>query len=208
MSEEAKFCKKCSTEKPKTEFYKQSASKDGLCPRCKSCESARAREWRARNPERCTETARKWKASNPERYAANARAWYAMNREKDVASSRAWREANPERYYSVVRAWQKDNPEKVAAISRKRRAKKLNSEGSHTAADVKAIFESQRGLCATCSTKLIKSGKNRYHVDHIQPLAKGGTNDKYNLQCLCPGCNQRKSAKDPFAWAKDNGKLL
>lgn len=31
-------------------------------------------------------------------------------------------------------------------------------------------------------------------VDHIQPLAKGGTNTKDNFQCLCQTCNAFKSA--------------
>ena len=31
------------------------------------------------------------------------------------------------------------------------------------------------------------------HVDHIIPLADGGTNDESNLQCLCAPCHGRKT---------------
>jgi hypothetical protein len=31
------------------------------------------------------------------------------------------------------------------------------------------------------------------HVDHIQPVAKGGTNELFNLVTACEGCNQGKS---------------
>lgn len=82
------------------------------------------------------------------------------------------------------------------------------AEGSHTGKDVQAIFQNQRGLCANCKKKLFKSGAKKYHVDHVIPLAKGGSNWPSNLQCLCPTCNMRKGAKDPLDWAKENGRLL
>lgn len=45
------------------------------------------------------------------------------------------------------------------------------------------------GLCAHCgSTKQLS-------VDHIQPLARGGTHDRKNLQCLCLPCNTSKGYK-------------
>ena len=47
-----------------------------------------------------------------------------------------------------------------------------------------------------------------YHVDHIQPLALGGSNDKANLQLLCPTCNLRKSAKHPVDFMRETGRLL
>lgn len=45
------------------------------------------------------------------------------------------------------------------------------------------------GRCAHCpaTTKLT--------VDHIQPVSKGGSDERSNLQCLCLLCNIRKSNK-------------
>lgn len=39
--------------------------------------------------------------------------------------------------------------------------------------------------------------KVRLHVDHIIPLAQGGTNDRDNLRALCSTCNQGKSNIQP-----------
>ena len=39
--------------------------------------------------------------------------------------------------------------------------------------------------------------KVRLHVDHIEPLSQGGTEDKTNLRVLCSACNQGKSNVTP-----------
>jgi 5-methylcytosine-specific restriction endonuclease McrA len=42
------------------------------------------------------------------------------------------------------------------------------------------------GKCAICDEKL----KQKFEVDHIKPLASGGTNDVKNLQLLCKSCHK------------------
>lgn len=34
-----------------------------------------------------------------------------------------------------------------------------------------------------------------YHIDHIKPISKGGTNEKTNLQLTCEPCNLAKGGK-------------
>jgi hypothetical protein len=188
-----KTCTKCKIEKPKTEFSKKSASKDGLYPQCKGCVSEKTREWHK---------------ANKDKVAFMNKSWREANKERSAELNRAWALANPERKSALNNAWLKANPERATAFGRNRRARLRNADGSHTAADIIAIFESQRCMCVNCKKKLFKSGKNKYHVDHILALSRGGSNDKYNLQCLCPSCNLRKNAKDPLEWAEKNGRLL
>lgn len=118
------------------------------------------------------------------------------------------RAKDPERHESFRRAYKIKNPEKVAQIMRNMAAKRRGAKGCHTADDVLGIFKKQGGLCANCKTILIASGAGKFHSDHINPIAKGGSNYKENIQCLCPTCNLRKNAKDPIVWARENGRLI
>ncbi len=97
---------------------------------------------------------------------------------------------------------------RIKAAKQARRAKQAGCEGLHSKQDIVLIFERQSGKCAACRTSLKSQGKLKYHVDHIKPLALGGTNWPHNLQLLCPGCNLTKGAKDPFDWAKSRGMLI
>lgn len=123
---------------------------------------------------------------------------------KHCAESRAYYWANKEDVAQRVRAAYLKEPWKFIARAAKERAKRANAEGHFTTNDVVVIFERQKGKCANCR---ISVRRNR-HVDHIQPLAKGGTNSPRNLQILCPPCNHRKHAKDPLVWNRENGRLL
>lgn len=144
----------------------------------------------------------------PEHRLQCDRAWREKNKEALSAKRKAYRKANEPMLRVAIRDWEKRNPEKMAACRHNSRAMRKKAEGSHTGEDIKRIYESQRGICINCKIKIPKSGKHRYHIDHIVPLAKGGTNNADNLQILCVRCNCSKGAKDPIDWAQENGRLL
>lgn len=79
-----------------------------------------------------------------------------------------------------------------------------NIDGSYSKEYPSILYSLQKGKCVNCTKPL----KGQYHIDHIQPVARGGTNHHWNLQLLCPSCNCRKHAKDPIVWANENGRLL
>ena len=56
------------------------------------------------------------------------------------------------------------------------------------------LFLNRKGTCGRCSQK-IDAGK-AWDIDHIIPLALGGTNEPENLQILCKPCHQSKTAKN------------
>lgn len=229
-----KKCSKCKIEKDLSAFSKQSRKKDGLRPSCKKCcsdadaiyrsenlERERSRHsayykenkeaykdrsivWRRENPEKYKECHDSWKARNQQYWKIH----YSKNKRSYDARSKDWRLKNKSKTSVICKKWASLNPEKVLEKSRNRRSMEAGAEGKHTAADVRAIFNNQRGLCANCHAKLLKSGKQKFHVDHIMPLVLGGSNWPSNLQCLCPTCNLSKGAKHPDTWAQQHGRLL
>lgn len=53
----------------------------------------------------------------------------------------------------------------------------------------KEVIASAGGKCAKCGAT------ERVHVDHIVPVALGGTDARKNLQALCQPCNNKKGIK-------------
>lgn len=58
---------------------------------------------------------------------------------------------------------------------------------------LKKVFDRNSYQCQSCHT--IDLTAKTLQVDHIIPLAQGGTNDLSNLPTLCAKCNREKSAK-------------
>lgn len=60
------------------------------------------------------------------------------------------------------------------------------------------VYHRDKGRCQECQRDL--SGvvllEEKIHIDHIVPLAHGGTNDPTNLQLLCAACNLAKGTKE------------
>lgn len=59
-----KLCSKCKIEKPKSEFYRDKSSKDGLSYTCKSCVSERGKKWRETNRNRVQEYRKEYLLKN------------------------------------------------------------------------------------------------------------------------------------------------
>lgn len=227
-----KACTTCGIEKANIEF----AIRSGMSrySKCQDCQlkalkekseriAAKLREYVPDSHEKIAAYRREYYKANSEKIAARAKEYNRKNAEKISQKAREYRKANAERIADFMRQYQKNNAEKIAArvreynkrhpekqasITRNYRARKRSAGGTHTALDIARILGRQRGLCANCETELFKSGKKKYHVDHIMPLARGGSNWPINLQCLCPTCNLSKNAKDPIEWAQQNGRLL
>ena len=56
-----------------------------------------------------------------------------------------------------------------------------------------SLFLKRKGICSDCTRK-IEAG-NAWDIDHILPLAMGGTNATENLQILCRPCHRSKTTQ-------------
>lgn len=115
----------------------------------------------------------------------------------DKRQSALWYQANREKTIERCSAYQKLNLNRSRVNNQNRRARREGADGRHTIEETNLLFESQEGLCACCGVTLDDSNK---HLDHVMPLALGGTNFIWNLQWLCQFCNNSKSATHPDEW--------
>ena len=133
-----------------------------------------------------------------ERHRLVRREWYHKNLEKSREYRRRWYANNREKLIA------KPASEKTLALWRNKAAKKRATVGAHTAQDIEEIHRSQKFKCAVCQ----KSTRRKFHVDHITPLSRGGSNNRSNLQILCPFCNMSKGPKDAATFMRSRGFLL
>lgn len=221
-----KICIKCGIEKPTTKFFKKSSAKDGFQGSCKQCFKKYYLDWLAKNYENVSakkaayylsnkDKIKARAAANPEKIKAQRAAYRIKNREKRNAETRAWRAANPEKIKAQRISYKEANPQYRASYranhleqhrihEQNRRARKREVGGELSAGLTKKLFTLQRGKCACCKQPL---GKD-YHLDHIMPLALGGTNTDDNMQLLRASCNLQKNKKHPIEYMQSKGLLL
>jgi HNH endonuclease len=125
------------------------------------------------------------------RYHARYKEYQREQTKKYRATNREWLLENKRQYYKTPHG------RLIDRIHRhKRRAQKLGAGGSYTHAQIQDQLKRQKYKCYWNHEKFEKKdGRYIYHIDHIVPLAKGGTNDIDNVVLACPTCNLRKSDK-------------
>lgn len=145
-------------------------------------------------------------ARKPEWGKKSSAKWRTENREYNKSRKAEWGQRTKPARLAAVKAYRDKNPEWVRAQNQKRHAARIGTSGCFTADDVKTLYKRQSGCCALSWCR--KNLGAKYHIDHIKPLSRGGSNDRKNIQLLCPFCNLRKHAADPIEHAQRHGMLL
>jgi 5-methylcytosine-specific restriction endonuclease McrA len=188
-----RFCPKCQAE---TERNKKGD--------CKPCDKRRKSAKYAENPQKVKDRVFAWRALNPDKTKATKAAWQKSNLEKSNASKARWALENPEKVKAATLAWAKANPKANRIRQQNRRALKGVNGGKLSKGLAEKLFKLQKGKCLCCKQPLGES----YHLDHIVPLALGGSNTDDNIQLLRQQCNLQKSAKHPIDFMQQRGFLL
>lgn len=168
---------------------------------------ARNTAWQKANRKTVSALYAAWCAANPERAKAIGAKYRAANRNKERKRHAAYL-ANPrnkEKQRVAGLAWRANNPDRSRVIKQNRRARE-RKDGGRLSPDLPAkLMVLQRGKCPVCRCEL---NKKNYHLDHIEPIALGGSHDDKNIQLLCKHCNMTKNAKHPIDFMQSRGFLL
>ncbi|RZA00483.1 MAG: HNH endonuclease, partial [Proteobacteria bacterium] len=102
--------------------------------------------------------------------------------------------------------WKRKNPQRDVKPKKQSATAAVSPRTSAKPIDVRTkrlIFRRDDGRCQyTDSLSKRKClSTHRVQVDHIQPKALGGTNDTWNLRCLCRAHNAHRAEKT-FGWRR------
>ncbi len=185
-----KRCTKCGEEKPATTefFHRDKRMKDGLRTMCKVCKNKEQKVYYRQLDVRERKLAYERRSERLEYHRDY------KHRPENQESLSAYHKAHRSRPDIKVR--------RMVSVRNRRALLRRGASGIHTVQDIRQQYERQKGKCYWCSEKLVK-----YHVDHIIPLSRGGSNWPDNIVIACPTCNLSRKNKLPHEFA-EGGKLL
>lgn len=183
----------------------------------KPCADARhrrmRRKWRVDNLDRVAEMNRQNYYADPDKARARARTYYWENAERirlaAAGRSKAWYAENRDAALEAGRErrarWTDEQREMERHRGRhKSHRRRADIYGSlvHEVTD-EMVWEfnpSGPGCCNYCRCELSFEDRRSWHIDHVVPLARGGTHELSNLVVACPPCNHSKGSKMLDEW--------
>lgn len=170
-------CRACGKLKLPGEFQIDRTRGNGLRTDCKLCRK---------------ETRRSDYVATRERTLAVNAAWHARHREEHAAMNERWRRENRARHRELVQRWNLNHPQVLSAYRANRRARQRGAPGWATPEQIQARIDYYGGRCWMCRADFDA-------LDHVKPLARGGSSWPANLRPACTRCNASKGDRWPLA---------
>lgn len=202
------ICESTSTTKSaNTKYYSPECKKEAK----RKADREYKRKWRAENPERNAELrkredpelrrqrTKRCRDNNPERAHALAKAYRQANRERETARVRRWINTpkGRESAKASYRRWAIRNPEKAGKI--KARRARAEANGNATPELIEAKWEASDKTCCLCGHPIDRTLRSphtdSYTLEHLTPIARGGTHDIDNIDFAHRSCNTSKGIK-------------
>src|SRR6266702_829361 len=195
---------------PDTSDFFHRCSRGGFNTRCKVCRNWENKIFRDAHPgyrkgyyQEHQESIIQRNRRYPSRKSYHA-SYYQANRNQLLTQTKAYKEEHPETVRAGRMHYQQTErgKERHAASEHSRRARKRSTGGSYTPQEIEVQYKRQKGKCHYCRNKMAT-----YHIEHVIPISRGGTNDSSNIVLACPTCNMSKGNKLPHEWPQ-GGRLM
>lgn len=192
-----KKCNKCFKTRPVSEFNKKKDTRDGYKTICRKC-------CKLYDKERLTRL--KWSkvkftVSKPFQFSILLEIGTRSRKKYDKQSyNKTYYRFNKERLKEYSSLYKKTAVGKsvLKRVYKKRRDQVVKTaDGSVTVKALKELKQAQDNKCFYCGTCLNILSRNDVHLDHVKPLAKGGSHTLSNVVFACRKCNQSKGTKTP-----------
>ena len=170
---------------------------------------SKKREYYSQNKETIQARTRQWSHENRDKKREQNREWRENNRDKARASSLRWARNNAEQQTEYVRERRQKYPDKYRQAVRRRRARLRGAQRFRvTDKDISRLLNRFNKRCAYCGDDIADG----FHIDHVVPLSRGGSDGIGNYLPVCSFCNESKGAKTLVEWrvwkSKVNAKVL
>jgi 5-methylcytosine-specific restriction endonuclease McrA len=139
-----------------------------------------------------------WRKANPDKWHLQQKKY----REKHPEANKIWVESNREKVRQYKKKWDQANPDSLTEKTNRRRARKLQVEVEKFTQN--QVLETYGTACHICQGDIdlkaprrtnIKGFEFGLHIDHVVPLAKGGSHTLANSRPAHAICNLKKGAK-------------
>lgn len=198
-----KLCLSCSSLYSVDNFPKNGKTKYGTIQRkslCKYCYNKKQNNKRIKKPKIL-----KYKNEEERIIAARNRSklWYKENKSKAKERISSWQksEHGKQKRKKLRDLWKIKHPFKYRAKIKKDKCIRRSREKNIKSLELSSLiilenyniktFNYEIFCCEYCKNKI----EGVYHLDHIVPLCKDGTNDLANLAISCAKCNLKKGSK-------------
>lgn len=174
--------KKCCASCLKRAASSRAATPLGTCTSCRNRPSAPERAYCAR----CIASQKAYRDSGKRKRWKRPTIFTRMTFCSKCVSERLVNRRCPSCALVYDRRYRDRNRDHMNVLYERRYYRLKDAEGSHTAAEWRAVLKKHGHKCAACNT----SGD--LTKDHIVPVSQGGSNYAFNLQPLCRPCNSAK----------------
>jgi 5-methylcytosine-specific restriction endonuclease McrA len=166
-----KTCKKCLADKAADQFTNDRSRKDGKYPYCKICVKSIAKSHYQNNREKILLKAAVFRNNNRQYLRQKYASYYLRNKETQK---------------DAIKDWQKRNKHKLQEYATKRRSSLQAKVFRVSEKELQRLLSLPCCYCQTSSSDTI---------EHIIPLARGGSHGIGNLAGACRSCNSSKKDK-------------